>query len=559
MDREKSNFIINAIEEDNHNHVYSDNRVHTRFPPEPNGYLHIGHAKASLLNYRIAKRYNGVFNLRFDDTNPEKEDLEYVDSIQKDLEWLGIKWDENIYFASSYFKKMIEYAKELIRKGVAYVDDQDSETIHRMRGNLKTPGTASPYRNRSIDENMNLFQDMIDGKVSEGAKVLRAKIDMSSSNMNLRDPVIYRVRHEIQPISGEEWYVYPMYDFAHPVEDAIEGITHSLCTLEFEDHRPIYNWYLEHLDEFKNEPPRQIEFAKLNLDQTIIGKRYLKKLVDEGIVDGWDDPRMVTICGLRRRGYTPKAIRDFCEEIGVAKANSTVNYGMLEHFVRNDLKLQASRMNVVLDPLKVTITNYPKDQTEWLDIETNQDVPEMGHHKMPFGREIYVERSDFMEVPPRKYFRLFPGNEVRLRGAYFIKCNEFVKDNTGNVVELKCTYDPETKCGSGFTGRKVKGTIHWVSIPEGKSVEVHMLKPLLKDNSGFTMDNLLEKINPDSLKVVHAVAEPEVLKAKPFEKVQFIRNGYFSVDPKYSSSGHPVFNLVVPLKSSWRPPKNKNK
>jgi len=555
MEREKTNFIINAIDEDNRNHVYAGDRVHTRFPPEPNGYLHIGHAKASLLNYRIAKRYDGTFNLRFDDTNPEKEDVEYVDSIKEDLAWLGVDWQDNLFFASSYFPRMIGYAKELIRKGLAYVDDQDADTIRENRGTLTEPGTESPCRSRGVEENEQLFQDMIDGKVPEGQKVLRAKIDMASSNMNMRDPVIYRVRHIAHPNSGEEWFVYPMYDFAHPVEDAIEGITHSLCTLEFEDHRPIYNWYLEHLDEFQKEPPRQIEFAKLNLSQTIIGKRYLKKLVDEGIVDGWDDPRLVTISGLRRRGYTPEAIQDFCEEIGLAKANSTVDFAMLEHFIRNDLKLKAPRMNVVLDPLKVTITNYPEGQIEWLDTELNQDVPEMGNYKIPFGREIFVERSDFMEVPVKKYFRLYPGNEVRLRCAYFITCNEVVKDEDGQVVELKCTYDPETKSGTGFTGRKVKGTIHWVAAAEAKPVEIHMLKPLLKDDEGYTLDNLLDRIDRDSLKVVHAIAEPKVLEAGPYDKIQFVRNGYFSADPKYSKPGAPVFNEVVPLKSSWKPPK----
>jgi glutaminyl-tRNA synthetase len=555
--KEKTNFIINAIEEDNRNHVYTDNRVHTRFPPEPNGYLHIGHAKASLLNYNIAKRYGGQFNLRFDDTNPVKEDVEYVESIKEDLTWLGIDWEDRLFFASSYFAQMLDFAKELIAKGLAYVDDQDADAIRESRGTLTEPGTESPCRNRSVEENLALFKAMEDGTIGEGEKVLRARIDMSSPNMNMRDPVIYRVLHSQHPNTGEIWNIYPMYDFAHPVEDAIEGITHSLCTLEFEDHRPFYNWVLENLDAFQKEPPRQIEFAKLNLSNTIIGKRYLKQLVDEGIVDGWDDPRLATIRGLRRRGYTPEAIRAFCNAIGVAKANSTVDCAMLEHFIRDDLKLKASRMNVVLDPLKVTITNYPEDQIEWLEIETNQDVPEAGTHKMPFGREIYVEKADFMEVPAKKYFRLFPGNEVRLRGAYFITCNECVKNEAGEVVELKCTYDPETKSGSGFTGRKVKGTIHWVSAVEGKPCEVHLLKPLLKDgeDGNYNTENLLSKIDPDSLKIVTAWAEPEVLKAAAYDKIQFVRNGYFSVDPKYSEPGKPVFNEIVPLKSSWRPPK----
>ena len=552
---EKTNFIINAIDEDNKNHVYTDNRVHTRFPPEPNGYLHIGHAKASLLNYRVAKKYNGKFNLRFDDTNPVKEDIEYVNSIKEDLSWLGIDWEDRLYFASSYFSKMAEYAVELIKKGLAFVDDLNADQIREYRGTLKEPGKESPYRNRSVSENLELFEKMKAGEFDEGVKVLRAKIDMASPNMNMRDPVIYRILHTKHPNTDEDWYIYPMYDFAHPVEDAIEGITHSLCTLEFEDHRPFYDWVLANLDDFKAEHPRQIEFAKLNLSGTIMGKRYLKKLVDEGIVDGWDDPRLATISGMRRRGYTPEAIQAFCEEIGVAKANSTVDIAMLEHFIRDDLKLKAPRVNAVLDPLKVTITNYPEGQTEWLEIETNLDVPEMGMHKMPFGREIYVEKSDFMEVPVKKYFRLFPGNEVRLRGAYFITCNEVIKDENGEVIELKCTYDPETKSGSGFTGRKVKGTIHWVSADLGKQVEVHMLNPLLKDEEGFDADTFLDKINPDSLKKITAWVEPRVLEAEPYDKFQFVRQGYFSVYPKYSTEGNPVFNQVVPLKSSWRPGK----
>lgn len=552
---EKTNFIINAIDEDNKNHVYTDERVHTRFPPEPNGYLHIGHAKASLLNYRIAKKYNGKFNLRFDDTNPVKEDIEYVNSIKEDLSWLGIDWEDRLYFASSYFSKMAEYAVELIKKGLAFVDDLNADQIREYRGTLKAPGKESPYRNRSVSENLELFEKMKAGEFDEGVKVLRAKIDMASPNMNMRDPVIYRILHTKHPNTDEDWYIYPMYDFAHPVEDAIEGITHSLCTLEFEDHRPFYDWVLANLDDFKAEHPRQIEFAKLNLSGTIMGKRYLKRLVDEGIVDGWDDPRLATISGMRRRGYTPEAIQAFCEEIGVAKANSTVDIAMLEHFIRDDLKLKAPRVNAVLDPLKVTITNYPEDQIEWLEIETNLDVPEMGMHKMPFGREIYVEKSDFMEVPVKKYFRLFPGNEVRLRGAYFITCNEVIKDENGEVIELKCTYDPETKSGSGFTGRKVKGTIHWVSASEGEQVEVHMLNPLLKDEEGFDADTFLDKINPDSLKKITAWVEPRVLEASPYDKFQFVRQGYFSVDPKYSTEGNPVFNQVVPLKSSWHPGK----
>lgn len=552
---EKSNFIYNAINEDIKEHVYSDDRVHTRFPPEPNGYLHIGHAKASLFNYRVAQKYGGKFNLRFDDTNPVKEDVEYVNAIKDDLHWLGIDWEDRLFFASSYFGKMYQYAVELIRKGLAYVDDLNAEQIREYRGTLKEPGKESPYRNRSVEENLELFEAMKNGKFDEGEKVLRAKVDMASPNMNMRDPVIYRIIHTKHPNTTEEWYVYPMYDFAHPLEDAIEGITHSLCTLEFEDHRPIYDWFLAHLDDFKDEHPRQIEFAKLGLTNTIMGKRYLKQLVDEGIVDGWDDPRLATISGLRRRGYTPEAIQDFCEEIGVAKSNSTVDYAMLEHFVRNDLKLKTPRVNAVLDPLKVTITNYPEDQIEWLDIETNLDVPEMGTHKMPFGREIYVEKSDFMEVPVKKYFRLFPGNEVRLRGAYFITCNEVVKDENGEVIELKCTYDPQTKAGTGFTGRKVKGTIHWVSAAEGRQVDVRLFQPLLKDDESFDAETFLEKINPDSLKKVTAWVEPRVMEAKPGDRFQFVRQGYFCADTRYSTEGKPVFNEIVALKSSFKMPK----
>lgn len=558
MSNEKSNFIIAEIEKDIENHVYAEDRVHTRFPPEPNGYLHIGHAKASLLSYRLAGKYGGKFNLRFDDTNPLKEEVVYVKAIQEDLKWLGIDWEDRCFFASEYFTKLAGYAEELIAKGLAFVDDQDAETIRKTRGNLTEPGTNSPYRDRTPEENLDLFKRMQAGEFADGEKVLRAKIDMASPNINMRDPVLYRILHAKHPNTDEDWYVYPMYDFAHPLEDGIEGITHSLCTLEFEDHRPIYDWVLHNLDDFTEEAPRQIEFAKLNLSGTIMGKRYLKKLVDEGYVDGWDDPRLMTISGLRRRGYTPEAIQNFCEEIGVAKANSTVDMGMLEHFIRDDLKLKTPRMNAVLDPLKVTITNFPEGEVEWLEIETNQDVEEMGKHKMPFTREIYVEQSDFMEVPVKKYFRLFPGNEVRLRGAYFITCNEVVKNEAGEVVELKCTYDPETKSGSGFTGRKVKGTIHWVSATEGKQAEVHLIDQLLPDSDvTYTLDNLLDVVNPNSLEKITAWVEPALIKmTDKWDKFQFVRQGYFCVDSKYSAPGKPVFNQIVSLKSSWRPPKN---
>ena len=552
---EKKNFIINAIDADIESGKYKPEEIVTRFPPEPNGYLHIGHVKAALLSYGIAKRYGGKFNLRFDDTNPVKEDTEYIESIQEDLKWLGLDWGDSYKSASSYFPKMIQYAKELISKGLAYVDDQSFEEIRKGRGTLTQPGTESPYRDRSIEENQQLFDQMIAGDFEEGSKVLRAKVDMASPNMNMRDPIIYRVLDSEHHSTDEDWHVYPMYDFAHPVEDAIEGITHSLCTLEFEDHRPIYDWFLANLDEFKEKPPVQIEFAKLGLTDTIMGKRYLKQLVEEGVVDGWDDPRLATVSGLRRRGYTPEALQAFCEEIGVAKANSTVDRQMLEHFIRNDLKLKTSRLNVVMDPLKVTITNWPEGETEWLETETNVDVPEMGMHKVPYGRTLYVERDDFMEVPVRKYFRLFPGNEVRLRGAYFIRCEEVVKDADGNVVELLCTYDPETKAGTGFTGRKVKGTIHWVEAENAVKVPVNLYNPLISDGE-FSPDDFIEKIHSDSLVRTEGLAEPRILETQPGEKVQFVRNGYFNADPKYSKPGAPVFDRIVELKSSWRPPKN---
>lgn len=554
--KDRPNFITNIIDEDIQNNVYTDNRVHTRFPPEPNGYLHIGHAKSSLLNYRLAQKYDGLFNLRFDDTNPIKEEVEFVEAIQRDLHWLGVEWGDRLFFASSYFSEMVAYAEELIQKGLAYVDELSGEEMRAYRGTLTKPGKNSPYRDRAPEESLKLFKEMVAGKHPEESMVLRAKIDMASPNMNMRDPVIYRILHVEHPNTHEEWFVYPMYDFAHPLEDALEGITHSICTLEFEDHRPFYDWVLDNLDDYQQERPQQIEFAKLNLTQTIMGKRYLKQLVDSGIADGWDDPRLPTISGLRRRGYTPESIQNFCEEIGVAKANSTVDLGMLEHFIRDDLKLKAPRYNAVLNPLKVTITNYPEDQeVEWLDVQTNQEVPEMGTHRVPFTKELYIEKEDFMEVPVKKYFRLFPGNEVRLRGAYFVTCNEVVKNEEGEVIELKCTYDPETKSGSGFTGRKVKGTIHWVSAENNVPIEVHLLNPLLEKDTEFDSENFLEKINPDSRIIVQGYGEPEIKKMQAFEKAQFIRNGYFSVDPKYSKEDQLVFNRVVELKSSWRPTK----
>ena len=548
----KTNFITNAIDQDIADKVYKNDRVHTRFPPEPNGYLHIGHAKASLLNYRIAKQYHGKFNLRFDDTNPIKEELEFVDSIKEDLSWLGIDWDDRLFFASSYFDKMADYAVELIGKGLAFVDQLSAEEMRAYRGTLTEPGKESPYRNRPIEENLQLFAQMKAGELPEGSHILRAKIDMASPNMNMRDPAIYRILHTSHHSTSEDWYIYPMYDYAHPIEDALEGITHSLCTLEFEDHRPFYDWVLANIDDFKKEPPRQIEFAKLNLTKTIVGKRFLKQLVEEKIVDGWDDPRLATISGLRRRGFTPESIQAFCEAIGVAKTNSTVDIAMLEHFIRDDLKLKAPRLMAVIDPLKVTITNYPENQTEWVELPLNQENDEMGSYTTPFSREILIDRSDFMEIPPKKYFRLFPGNEVRLRGAYFITCQEVIKDADGHVIELKCTYDPATKSGAGCE-RKVKGTIHWVDASHASEVELHLYDYLVEDDSGLTKDNFLERINPKSLEIVKAYLEPELLKAQPYQKFQFIRNGFFSVDPKYSTQEAPVFNQIVSLKSSWKP------
>lgn len=551
-----SNFITNIIDQDIKNNVYAGGRVHTRFPPEPNGYLHIGHAKASLLNYRIAKQYQGKFNLRFDDTNPTKEEVEYVDSIIKDLTWLGIDWEDRLFYASCYFEQMATYAVELIEKGLAFVDDLSAEEMRDYRGTLQEPGRESPFRNRSISDNLTLFKQMKAGDLPEGSHVLRAKIDMASPNMNMRDPAIYRILHTSHHATNEDWYIYPMYDYAHPIEDAIEGITHSLCTLEFEDHRPFYEWVLNQLDDFQKEPPRQIEFAKLNLTRTIIGKRFLKQLVDEKIVDGWDDPRLVTISGLRRRGYTPESLQAFCQAIGIAKTNSTVDIAMLEHFIRDDLKLKAPRFMAVMDPLKVTITNYPKDEIEYLNIPLNQENEEMGDYTTPFGREIYVERSDFMENPSKKYYRLYPGNEVRLRGAYFVVCTDVVKDESGKIIELKCTYDPATKSGSGFSKRKVRGTIHWVEASQAKEIEIHLYDHLLDETAEITNDNFKDCLNRDSLKIVTALGEPSVNKLKAFDKLQFIRNGFFSVDPKYSTPEAPVFNQIVSLKSSWKPPKN---
>ena len=545
------NFIEQIIDKDLEEGVYDT--VHTRFPPEPNGYLHIGHAKSILLNYGLAQKYHGKFNMRFDDTNPTKEKVEFVESIKEDIEWLGADWEDRLYFASDYFEQMYEGAVKLIEKGNAYVDDLSAEQIREYRGTLKEPGKESPYRNRSVEENLSLFQAMKEGRYADGEKVLRAKIDMASPNMNMRDPVIYRVAHMEHHNTGDKWCIYPMYDFAHPIEDAIEGITHSICTLEFEDHRPLYDWVVHELE--YPQPPKQIEFAKLYLTNVVTGKRYIKKLVEEGIVDGWDDPRLVSIAALRRRGFTPESIKMFVDLCGVSKANSSVDYAMLEYCIREDLKMKRSRMMAVLDPIKLVIDNYPEDQIEYLDVENNLENESLGHRKVAFGRELYIEREDFMENPPKKYFRLFPGNEVRLMHAYFVKCESFVKDEDGNVTEVHCTYDPETKCGTGFTGRKVKGTIHWVSAKEAKEAKVRLYENIIDEEKGVYNEDGSLNLNPNSLKEVTAYVEPELMKAKAYESFQFVRNGYFCADAKDSKEGEPVFNRIVSLKSSFRLPK----
>ncbi|WP_241236262.1 glutamine--tRNA ligase/YqeY domain fusion protein [Brevibacillus marinus] len=545
-----SNFIRTIIREDLEAGRVKE--VVTRFPPEPNGYLHIGHAKAICLNFELADEFNGRTNLRFDDTNPLKEDKEYVEAIKEDVRWLGFQWD-GLYFASDYFEEMYNRAVLLIKKGLAYVCDLSPEEIRETRGTLTEPGKESPYRNRSVEENLDLFERMRKGEFKEGEKVLRAKIDMASPNINLRDPVLYRISHTPHHNTGTKWCIYPMYDFAHPLEDAIEGVTHSLCSLEFEDHRPLYDWVIRECE--MEHQPRQYEFARLNLTNTIMSKRYLKQLVDEKVVDGWDDPRMPTISGLRRRGYTPESIRAFAREIGVARSNSVVDVRMLEHFVREDLKLKAPRTMAVLRPLKVVIINYPEGQVEMLDAENNPENPEMGVRQIPFSREIYIEQDDFMENPPSKYYRLFPGNEVRLKHAYFIKCVDVVKDEQGNVVELHCTYDPETKSGSGFTGRKVKGTIHWVEARHAVPAEFRLYDSLILDNPDGKEKSFLDLINPHSLEITHGYVEPNMKEAKPHDKFQFFRHGYFNVDPKYTTPERLVFNRIVSLKSSFDPKK----
>lgn len=543
------NFIEQIIEKDLAEGVYD--HVMTRFPPEPNGYLHIGHAKSILLNYGLAKQYGGKFNLRFDDTNPTKEKTEFVESIKADVEWLGADFEDRLFYASDYFDKMHEAAIELIKKGKAFVCDLSADEIREYRGTLTEPGKNSPYRDRSIEENLKLFQEMTDGKYEDGSKVLRAKIDMSSPNINMRDPVIYRVARMTHHNTGDKWCVYPMYDFAHPIEDAIEGITHSICTLEFEDHRPLYDWVVKELG--YEQPPKQIEFAKLYLTNVITGKRYIKKLVEDGIVDGWDDPRLVSISALRRRGFTPESIKKFVELCGVSKANSSVDYAMLEYCIREDLKLKRPRAMAILDPIKLIIDNYPEGEVEYLDADNNLENPELGSRKLPFSRELYIERDDFMEEPPKKYFRLFPGNEVRLMNAYFVKCESFVKDEDGNVVEVHCTYDPETKSGSGFEGRKVKGTIHWVSAKEAIKAEVRLYENIVDEEKGKLNEDGTLNLNPNSLTVLKdCYVEPSLASAKAYDSFQFVRQGFFCVDCKDSTEDNLVFNRIVSLKSSFK-------
>lgn len=543
------NFIEQEIDKDLAEGVYD--HVQTRFPPEPNGYLHIGHAKSILLNYGLAQKYGGKFNLRFDDTNPTKEKTEFVESIMADVKWLGADFEDRLFFASNYFQQMYECALLLIKKGKAFVCDLTADQIREYRGDFTTPGKESPYRNRSIEENLKLFEEMKEGKYQDGEKVLRAKIDMASPNINMRDPVIYRVARMTHHNTGDAWCIYPMYDFAHPIEDAIEHITHSICTLEFEDHRPLYDWVVREC-EFEN-PPRQIEFAKLYLTNVITGKRYIKKLVEDGIVDGWDDPRLVSIAALRRRGYTPEAIRKFVDLVGVSKANSSVDYAMLEYCIREDLKLKKARMMAILDPVKLVIDNYPEGQTEMLEVPNNLENPELGSRMVPFGRELYIEREDFMEEPPRKYFRLFPGNEVRLMSAYFVTCTGFEKDENGNITVVHATYDPATKSGSGFCERKVKGTIHWVAAETAKQVEVRLYENIVDEEKGKLNEDGSLNLNPNSLTILkNCYVEPALAEAKAYDSFQFVRNGFFCADCKDSKPGEPVFNRIVSLKSSFK-------
>ena len=543
------NFIEQIIDQDLQEGKYD--RIVTRFPPEPNGYLHIGHAKSIILNSGLAKEYNGKFNLRFDDTNPTKEKTEYVESILEDVRWLGADFGEEYYYASDYFDAMYEGAVKLIRKGKAYVCDLSAEEIREYRGTLKEPGKESPYRNRSVEENLDLFERMKNGEFPDGAKVLRTKIDMASPNINMRDPVIYRIARMTHHNTGDKWCIYPMYDFAHPIEDAVEGVTHSICTLEFEDHRPLYDWVVREL-EFEH-PPKQIEFAKLYLQNVITGKRYIKKLVEDGVVDGWDDPRLVSISALRRKGVTPEAIRMFMDLSGVSKANSTSDMAMLEYCIREDLRMKAKRMMAVLDPVKLIIDNYPEGQSELLEVENNQENEALGTRQVSFSRELYIEREDFMEVPPKKYFRLFPGNEVRLKNAYFVTCTDFVKDEQGNVTEVHCTYDPATRSGSGFEGRKVKGTIHWVDAATAVDATVRLYENLIQEGDEELKADY-SNLNPNSLiERQHCKLEAAFEGTKQGEHFQFLRNGFFCTDSKDSTEEHLVFNRIVSLKSSYRP------
>ena len=542
-----TNFIHAIIDKDLEKKKYGD-KVYTRFPPEPNGYLHIGHAKSICLNFSTAAKYGGKCNLRYDDTNPVKEDVEYVDSIEEDVRWLGWQWDKRLW-ASDYFDQMYEAAVELIKKGKAYVCNLNAEEMKEYRGTLTCAGKESPCRQQSVEENLKLFEEMKAGKYADGERVLRAKIDMCSPNINMRDPIIYRIAHTEHHNTGNKWCIYPMYDFAHPIEDAIEGITHSICTLEFEDHRPLYDWVLKEVGWWET-PPQQIEFARLNITNTVMSKRHLKALVDDGVVDGWDDPRMPTIAGLRRRGYTPEAIRDFCERIGVAKSNSTVEVSLLEHCVREDLKAKVPSRNVIENPIKVVITNYPEERTEMVELENNKEVPEMGTRKIPFSRELYVDGADFMEVPVKKYFRLFPGNEVRFKGAYFITCNDVVKNDDGSIKELLCTYDPETRSGSGFEGRKVKGTIHFVDAKTAVKVKIRNYNYLMiEDENGEYV------LYPNSVEETWGYAEPSLAEAAPGERFQFFRHGYYIADSKLTTADEKVFNRIEDLKSSWKPNK----
>lgn len=546
------NFIEQIIDKDLAEGVYDT--VHTRFPPEPNGYLHIGHAKSILLNYGLAQKYGGKFNMRFDDTNPTKEKIEFVESIKKDIRWLGADWEDRLYFASNYFGEMYEGAVKLIKKGKAYVSDLTAEQIREYRGTLTEPGKEDPGSLRSIEENLQLFEDMKNDKFKDGEKVLRARIDMTSPNMNMRDPVIYRVAHIPHHNTGNQWVIYPMYDFAHPIEDAIEGITHSICTLEFEDHRPLYDWVVREL-EYQN-PPKQIEFAKMYLTNVVTGKRYIKKLVEDGIVDGWDDPRLVSIAALRRRGFTPESIKLFVDLCGVSKSNSSVDYSMLEYCIREDLKLKKSRVMAVLDPIKLVIDNYPEGQTEMLDAPNNLENEELGSRQVPFGRELWINRDDFMEEPVKKYNRLYPGNEVRLMFAYFVTCTHCVKDENGKVIEVHCTYDPETKSGSGFTGRKVKGTIHWVPVNEAVEAEVRLYENIIDEEKGVYNEDGSLNLNPNSIQVLKkCYIEPVVKGAQSYDSFQFVRTGFFCVDSKDSTPENLVFNRIVSLKSSFNLPK----